>query len=59
MRIIIGTDRVQELTGCYKATLGDIAFPDNHLPCIGNNLIGVDIEITGNTIDLYGLIDIP
>ena len=59
MRIIVGADRVQEFTGCHKASFGDITLSDNHLPGIGDNLIRIDLKITENTIDLYSLVDIP
>lgn len=59
MRIIIGADRVQQLTVRYQAAFGNIAFPDNHLPGIGRHIVGVDIQVADDTVYLHALIDIP
>lgn len=43
MRIIVGANGVQQFTSCYQASFCNIAFSDNHLPCICRHLIGIYI----------------
>ena len=52
MRIIIGTDGVQKSTVGYKAAFGNIAFPNDHLLCVGRYIIRVHIQVSNNAVDL-------
>ena len=58
MRIVIASDRIDEIASGYKAAFGDVAFTNNELPCMSYYFIGIGIKITDDTVHLQILIDI-
>ena len=58
VRVIITSDRVNQVTAGDKASFGHVRLPENHLPGVCYRRIGVHIEIAGDTVHLYNLVDI-
>ena len=59
MRVVITPDGVQQQASGDKASFGNTAFPNNHLPGIGCHLIGIVVEVEYYTVHLYRLVDVP
>ncbi|KAA6305401.1 hypothetical protein EZS27_042947, partial [termite gut metagenome] len=38
MRIVIASNRINQVTACYQTSFGDVALTDNKLPCIRGDL---------------------
>lgn len=59
MRVVITPYGVQQPASGNKASFGNTAFPDNHLPGIGRHLIGIVVKVAYYTVHLYRLVDVP
>ena len=59
LRVVVRTDRALQAAACHQGTFGDVAPPDDHLPGIGGDAVGIAVEIAAHAVHHYRLVDVP
>lgn len=55
LRVVVRTDRVDQIAAGNERALGNIAFAENHLLGVGRDVVRVVVKIARKAIDRYGL----
>ena len=58
VRVVVRARGVQQAAARYEAPLRYVALADNHLPRVGIDLVGIEVEVADHRIDLQRLIDV-
>ena len=58
VRVVVRTHRVQKAAAGDKAPFGDVAAPDERLPRVAGDDIGIAVEVARHAVHLHGLVDV-
>ena len=59
LRVVVRADRALQAAACHQGAFGDVAPPDDHLPGIGGDAVGIAVEIAAHAVHHHRLIDVP
>ena len=59
LRVVVRADRALQAAACHQGAFGDVAPPDDHLPGIGGDAVGIAVEIAAHAVHHHRLVDVP
>ena len=59
LRVVVRADRALQAAACHQGAFGDVASPDDHLPGIGGDAVGIAVEIAAHAVHHHRLVDVP
>ena len=59
LRVVVRADRALQAAACHQGAFGDVAPPNDHLPGIGGDAVGIAVEIAAHAVHHHRLVDVP
>lgn len=59
LRVVVRADRALQAAARHQGAFGDVASPDDHLPGVGGDSVGIAVEIAAHAVHHYRLVDVP
>ena len=59
LRVVVRADCALQAAACHQGAFGDVAPPDDHLPGIGGDAVGIAVEIAAHAVHHHRLVDVP